>query len=132
MPRPQRNDIATKQLHKAVKKLQRRNPDASTKDVERWVLVNHGLIVNPSTIRKAFDGNLDPLACGVEGLAAIELFFGAAPGELGEAAEARLAPFRGLRAPDEGIRRRGCNGDSPYLRPTSKPAVAEPAMSRVS
>src|SRR5436190_20506350 len=88
MARPQKNQIAQRQLHTNLKRLQRTNP-ASVRDIERWGWL-HGLDVGNQSVRNALNGEIDPTACALELLLLLTGFYGVAPAELGSFTEQRI------------------------------------------
>lgn len=100
MARPRRNEIASKELHKAVTKLARkRNPTAKPKDIELWAYAERGVRVSEESIRKAHLGEIDPTQCAVELLLVLRGFYDAGPGELGDTAERRMLAVAAFHTP---------------------------------
>lgn len=92
MARPQRNEMATKQLASAVTRLHKHKP-ATAKDIELWSYANLGMRVSEESVRKALRGAIDPMQCSAELLLALAAFFGVSPDELGHIAAERVRPF---------------------------------------
>lgn len=100
MARPKRNDIASKELHKAVLRLMRqRHIKASAKDIELWAFANHGIKISDVTIQKVLNGEADPTAVALELLYVVRAFLDAGPGELGHHAQERLDVIDRLAQP---------------------------------
>lgn len=118
MPRPKRNEMAMKELHRGVQRLARkRHIHASPKDIELWAYAERGLKVSDESIRKAHEGAVDPTACAGELLLVLRDFYGAEPGDLGNAAEERFRTLARFFAPDPGpdqvVRTSGCINEGP-------------------
>ena len=92
MARPKTNELAVRDFHKAVDKLARKNP-ARPKDIELWAYATHGVYVSSESLRKAFNGTIDPTACAMELLVAIKGFYGVPSIALGHFAAERMNPF---------------------------------------
>lgn len=89
MARPQRNDVATKSLARAITKLSKKKP-GNASDISFWARSRYGLKVSDVTIHKAFKGELDPTACTLEVLNVLRRFYAVDPDALGDAAAERL------------------------------------------
>lgn len=88
--RPRKNEVAVRDLHRALAKLGKRKP-ASAKEIERWIWTNHdGAGISDESIRKALLGEIDPDACNVELLFALRSFYGVDIDGLGRFAAARM------------------------------------------
>lgn len=100
MAHPKRNDIATKEMHKALTKLRRRRPTATVQDIGFWAIAERGVRITEPTYRRVFDGETDPTSCDLELLLVLRDFFEATDEELGEHAKARLSVLSRFSRPD--------------------------------
>lgn len=90
MARPPRNEIATKEFHKALGGLKKRRPPRSADEVRLWGYKEFDILVSDETIRRAFVGEVDPTQCQVELLFLLKAWFEADITELGTYAEQRM------------------------------------------
>lgn len=92
MARPGKDEIATRQFHKAVQALvKKRNIHAKPVDIMLWAFAERGgTRVSDESIRKAHVGEVDPNQCAIELLLVMRDFYKAGPGELGEVAQRRI------------------------------------------
>lgn len=92
MPRPQKNELASKDLHRSVQKVMRKRhlSNVTAKDIELWAYANLGIRTTDVTIGKVLNGTADPAGCSLEVLIAVTAYLGAAPSEMGSVAEQRL------------------------------------------
>lgn len=101
MARPQKNQLAARDFHKHVLRLQKRKP-CTVKDVELWAYGRYGARISIESIRKAFAGDADPTACAAEVLLVIAAFFAAEPDALGPYAAERLQGILAMAADVDG------------------------------
>lgn len=90
MARPPRNEIATKEFHKAITGLKKRRPPRSADEVRLWGYKEFDILVSDETIRRAFVGEVDPTQCQVELLFLLKAWFDADVTDLGTCAEQRM------------------------------------------
>jgi hypothetical protein len=85
------NEIAMADFHRAIKRLvKQRYPATTYKDVHRWAIREHNFFITDETIRRAMNGNADPMKCGADLLIVLMTYFDAKPEDLGEYAAQRL------------------------------------------
>ena len=84
------NEIAVADLHRALKKLARRKPGVTYKDIHRWAIREHDSHLTDETFRRALAGGADPTKCGADLLIMLMAFYGATPDEMGEHAARRI------------------------------------------
>lgn len=89
MARPQKNEVATKGLARAVTKLSKKHP-GNANDISFWARSKYGLKISDVTIHKAFKGELDPTACSLEVLNVLRRYYAVDADALGDAAAERL------------------------------------------
>lgn len=113
MARPPKNELAARGLTKAVTRLSKKHP-GNAADISFWVRSRYNLKVSDVTIHKAFKGELDPAACGLEVLRTLQRFYAVEPAALGPIAAERLRIADAMSGPDttpdQGISPTGCDG----------------------
>lgn len=98
MARPQKNQVAQRQLATNIKRLERTKPDTTVRKIEKWGWT-HGLDVGNQSVRNALRGEIDPTACAVELLVLLSGYFEAPPAELGTYAEERINAVMAIALP---------------------------------
>lgn len=104
MPAHKRNDIAIKEFHRAISRLQRRRPGVNPKMIERWALRERGAEITEPTIRSVLNGTADPDKLKPLTLLVIRDFFDATDEELGIHAQRQIETLRRFfeSTPDQG------------------------------
>ena len=101
MARTPRNEIATKEFHKALTKLARRK-GVQYKDVELWAYAERNVRVSDEMVRRAHVGDVDPTGCAVELLLVLRDYYDAGPGDLGEFAQRKMDAVLAFAGPKSG------------------------------
>lgn len=96
MSRPPKNQIATKEFHRALNDLKKRRPPRRPLDVTLWGHKEFDVEITDETIRRALVGEVDPTGCQIELLFMLAQWFDATPEELGSHAAERMHKMQRL------------------------------------